>query len=235
VIAVKRRIYKEKRRKRDRQGREKALLAAATRLFAAQGYEATTTREIAAAARCAEGLIHRYFQGKAGLLGAMVKAELSRNGCDRLDEHVPAPRFEDEILRLVHWEVERVWSEREFLRVMIPQLLKASDLGREGGQLIPHAHRAEAIVERLKLHEQCRSMPPEQIEALAQLISTVGFVFGFLRPEVLHHDRTRSKEAAGAMVRSLMRSSGTASSAGGESSEYTVRRASPAELTKLAT
>ena len=127
MIAVKRRIYKEKRRKRDRQGREKALLAAATRLFAAQGYEATTTREIAAAARCAEGLIHRYFQGKAGLLGAMVKAELSRNGCDRLDEHVPAPRFEDEILRLVHWEVERVWSEREFLRVMIPQLLNGKN------------------------------------------------------------------------------------------------------------
>jgi AcrR family transcriptional regulator len=49
------------RRKRDRAGKQRALMMAALHLFAAKGFEATSTREIAAAAGCAEGLIHRYF------------------------------------------------------------------------------------------------------------------------------------------------------------------------------
>jgi AcrR family transcriptional regulator len=63
-------VYK---RKRNRVVRERALLAAASKLFASRGYEATTTREIAARAGCAEGLIHRYFKSKAGLLLAITK------------------------------------------------------------------------------------------------------------------------------------------------------------------
>jgi len=57
-----------KGRTRNRAAREAALITAAGKLFASRGYEATTTREIAACADCAEGLIHRYFKGKSGLL-----------------------------------------------------------------------------------------------------------------------------------------------------------------------
>jgi hypothetical protein len=65
------------KRKRDRAGKQRALMLAALRLFATKGYEATTTREIASAAGCAEGLIHRYFKGKAGLLPALVEYQIS--------------------------------------------------------------------------------------------------------------------------------------------------------------
>jgi AcrR family transcriptional regulator len=60
-------------RTRDRAGKKQALIDAALKLFASKGYDATTTREIAACAGCAEGLIHRYFSGKAGLLPALME------------------------------------------------------------------------------------------------------------------------------------------------------------------
>ena len=61
-------------RTHDRAGKKQALIDAALKLFASKGFDTTTTREIAACAGCAEGLIHRYFNGKAGLLPALVGA-----------------------------------------------------------------------------------------------------------------------------------------------------------------
>lgn len=51
------------------------LLVAAVRLFAEKGYDATTTREIGAAAGVDAALIARHFGNKAGLYVAAVRAE----------------------------------------------------------------------------------------------------------------------------------------------------------------
>src|ERR1700674_361361 len=108
------------RRTRDRAGKKQALILAALGLFASKGYEVTTTREIAAAAGCAEGLIHRYFKGKAGLLAAMIEHRVSKEVLDLSHPSRPARNLEDEFLQLVDREVERVWESRDFLRVVIP-------------------------------------------------------------------------------------------------------------------
>ena len=97
-------------RTRDRAGKKQALIVAALKLFASKGYDATTTREIAACAGCAEGLIHRYFSGKAGLLPALMEYRVSQEVAD-LTHHIrPANSFEDEYLRLVNWAVEHIWG-----------------------------------------------------------------------------------------------------------------------------
>src|SRR5437867_12612450 len=70
------------KRKRNRTAREEALVAAASKLFASRGYVSSTTRDIAAAAGCAEGLIHRYFGGKEGLLLALIKRQVSQEVVD---------------------------------------------------------------------------------------------------------------------------------------------------------
>lgn len=64
------------RRRRDeseRARRSGALIGAATRVFAEKGFDAATTREVAADAGCSEGVIHRYFGSKAGLLDAVLR------------------------------------------------------------------------------------------------------------------------------------------------------------------
>src|SRR5215475_5391787 len=107
-------------RVRNRAAREHALIAAARRLFANRGFEATTTREIAAEAGCAEGLIHRYFQGKAGLLLAIVESRASQEVHDLTHKLKSAPTLQQEVRQLVDFELSRMWEDREFFRVIIP-------------------------------------------------------------------------------------------------------------------
>ena len=119
------------KRTRDRAAKKQALIRAALGLFASKGYEVTTTREIAASAGCAEGLIHRYFKGKAGLLAAMIEHRVSKEALESSDKLAasPQPRA-DEFLQLVDREVERMWESRDFLRVFIPRAIVDPSCGQ---------------------------------------------------------------------------------------------------------
>jgi TetR/AcrR family transcriptional regulator, regulator of cefoperazone and chloramphenicol sensitivity len=193
------------KRIRDRSGKQKALVQAATDLFGQKGYEATATREIAAAAGCAEGLIHRYFGGKAGLLSALIEDRALEEVMDLNQELPPALRFEDEFVQLVAWEIDRMWSEREVLKVLVPRSLLDStvaDLLRKNSL----RQRTKIIVERLKRFQSSKRFTEEEIEALAQSVGALGFVFGFMRPVVLGQDRERAKEIANTIAGLLVRS-----------------------------
>src|SRR5579862_6982017 len=109
-----------RRRKRNRLAKQHALINAALKLFAARGYDATTTREIAACAGCAEGLIHRYFNGKSGLLLALMSAHASQEVKDLSTSLPTEATLEDEIRQIVNWEVDRMWKDRDMFRVTIP-------------------------------------------------------------------------------------------------------------------
>src|SRR5262252_5566889 len=98
---------------RDRVAKQEALIRAATKLFASKGYEATTTREIAATAGCAEGLIHRYFNGKSGLLPALVEDLMSEEVADIGATLPAASTLEEEFLQLISWEIDRAWQKRD--------------------------------------------------------------------------------------------------------------------------
>lgn len=196
------------RRIRDRAGKKQALIVAALKLFASKGYDATTTREIAASAGCAEGLIHRYFNGKAGLLPALMEYRVSLEVAD-LAHHVPAARtFEDEYLQLVNWALEHMWEDREFLRVAIPRALLDPGFGQVLRQVGP-LQRARAIGQRLKKFRECRDLPEGEFDALVQSVSVIGFMFGFMRPAVLRQDRKTSTRTASAIARLLVRSLST--------------------------
>jgi AcrR family transcriptional regulator len=56
------------RREANKQATRAALRAAAKRLFAERGYEATTVRDVARAAHVTERTFYRYFDGKEGLI-----------------------------------------------------------------------------------------------------------------------------------------------------------------------
>ena len=52
--------------------KQKRILEAALRLFAQEGYNATSTAKVAKAAGVSEGLIFRHFESKEGLLNAIL-------------------------------------------------------------------------------------------------------------------------------------------------------------------
>ena len=62
------------RREANKQATRAALREAAARLFAEQGYEATTVAQIASAARVGERTFYRYFEGKDELLAEQALA-----------------------------------------------------------------------------------------------------------------------------------------------------------------
>jgi AcrR family transcriptional regulator len=63
-------------RQRQAAARREQILKTALKLFAAQGFDATSTRQIAKEAGIAEGLIFHYFPTKASLLTAILEDRL---------------------------------------------------------------------------------------------------------------------------------------------------------------
>jgi AcrR family transcriptional regulator len=163
----------------------------------------TTTREIAASAGCAEGLIHRYFKGKAGLLAAMIEHRVSKEVLDFSHQLRPAPNLKDEFLQLVDREVERMWESRDFLRVFIPRAIVDPSVGSVINETLISVG-AKAILERLKNHESCVTLPQDAMEALAQAVGMLGLVFGFVRPVLLGHDRLGAKKMAATVAKILV-------------------------------
>jgi AcrR family transcriptional regulator len=187
----------------NRAARERALIEAAGRLFATRGYEATTTREIAAAAGCAEGLISRYFKGKAGLLRALVQLHFSEEVGEFHDDSPPAATLGEEIMRRVLWDVEHIGDDFDFLRVLVPQLVLDPAAGREVQDVGPGRHE-KIIVERLRKHPSFCALPEEEQKAVGQLINAIGFSFGFWSP-AMGEDPARAKQAAMVIARVLAR------------------------------
>ena len=60
-------------RQRQAAARREQILKTALKLFAAQGFDATSTRQIAREVGIAEGLIFHYFPTKASLLAAILE------------------------------------------------------------------------------------------------------------------------------------------------------------------
>jgi TetR/AcrR family transcriptional regulator, regulator of cefoperazone and chloramphenicol sensitivity len=188
------------KRVRDRAAKKQALILAALDLFASKGFEVTTTREIAAAAGCAEGLIHRYFKGKAGLLAALLDFRVSREPLQSDHALQPEATLEDEFLQLVDREIERVWENRDFLRVLIPRAIVDPFVGTVMNRTLISV-RGKAISDRLKRYQSRATLPLDTIEALAQMVGMLGFIFGFVRPVLLGQDRVRAKKMASTVAR----------------------------------
>jgi len=183
------------KRTRDRLGKQRALLQAALHLFAAKGFEATSTREIAAAAGCAEGLIHRYFKGKAGLLPALVEQRMSEEMADLGRRLRPAPSLKAEFIQLVEWEVELMWKNREYLRVFIPRAIVDPTVKMVLCRAVLGV-RVRTVAERLKSYPSSSKLSPGQLEGLAESVGLLGMIFGFMRPVVLGQDRSCARQMA---------------------------------------
>jgi AcrR family transcriptional regulator len=182
-------------RVKNRGAREDALIGAASKLFAMRGYEATTTREIAAEAGCAEGLIHRYFHGKAGLLLAIIQSRVSKEVVDMGAKLPRARTLDEEILQITDFELDHMWAEREFFKVLIPRAMLDPALGPVVRKM-SSTRRTAAIAERLRKFERTKGMSEHDVMAIADFAGVIGFMFGFMRPVVLGDDRARAKDMA---------------------------------------
>jgi AcrR family transcriptional regulator len=100
--------------------RRPQIVAAARRLFARRGYDATTTREIAAEAGVSDALIYRHFPGKEALLRAVVDEGITRFSGLGPPTDVPTSA-EDLVLGLGRGFVAACEEQLDLLTLLISQ------------------------------------------------------------------------------------------------------------------
>jgi len=100
----------------EQQKTKERIIAAASKVLAEKGYEATTLREISREAQAAPGLVHYYFGGKDELLVEVLQAAGRRfhQRMERLVQQVPAEQSLEAFLTQLH---ERVELEPEVYRL----------------------------------------------------------------------------------------------------------------------
>src|SRR5437763_14148909 len=93
----------------EQQKTRERIIAAASKVLAEKGYEATTLREISREAQAAPGLVHYYFGGKDQLLVEVLQAAGQRfhRRLQRLVENMPADRSLEAVLTQLHERVDQ--------------------------------------------------------------------------------------------------------------------------------
>jgi len=191
------------RRKHNREVRRQALLRAATELFAAQGFDRTTTREISSRAGCAEGLIHRYFQGKDGLLQALLEAE-SETVSTQQPESLPAGGdLEEGICRLLEVEIDSLWRHREFLCVTVPKAVLDPAMGNHLHRVLGPDRRKNAIRRSLLELQPDGLLGEDEINSLAETIATLCLGLVLARQLIFGAGSGETRSLAATMARTL--------------------------------
>lgn len=188
----------------DRAAREAALIEAATAVFAERGFEAATTREVAERAGCAEGLIHRYFGGKRGLLLAILAHRASTVEAALRAALPDREQLVDELTLLLTMPLDLFWQHRDFMRVAVAQAIVDPDVSHRVREL--RERIVAAVAARLVRHQQAGRLRADvDVGALAEALADLGFSAGFISQVVLGRERARLERALHLVAEALAR------------------------------
>jgi AcrR family transcriptional regulator len=177
------------RGKHQKDQRQRCLIDAATQIFAEKGYDVATTREVAERAECSEGLIHRYFGGKSGLLMAILERKAD-SAMDTSAEVMPEQAdLAAEIHQMLMWPVQAYWDERDFMRVCVARSVVDADVGRLIGDRL-NGSRVRFFAGRLRTHQRAgRIRADVDVDAVALALSGLSFSAGFFVQVVFEMNR----------------------------------------------
>jgi AcrR family transcriptional regulator len=139
----------KRRTKRSTAAVRELILTAALELFREKGYEATTTREIAAKAGVIEPLIFRHFGNKAGVFDAAVSAPFSI----LIDEYVEAwerePSPADPDQRIATFLEQSYELARQNKRLLLDAVAQRQAGASPEEDVLDHIGRAFRRIERI--------------------------------------------------------------------------------------
>ncbi len=182
----------ERPRRRNKEASKQALMRAGLAAFSTHGYDAATTKLIAAEAGLNEQLITRYFGGKAGLLLALAGAFIDEEAAERNDPPA-AGDVETEIRQFLLHRHKRYLELQDFFRAFLPLSMRDASI-RDSLQVIVLRETA-ALRERLLEHRK-RGLIRADVdsEAASLMIGGQSFHISFLlrvntnlRDELLTH------------------------------------------------
>jgi AcrR family transcriptional regulator len=164
-------------RKRDKEASKQALLRAGLYVFSKYGYEAATTKMVAAEAGLNEQLITRYFGGKSGLLLAALTAFVDEEANDYYP--LAAEDVEAEIRQFLFYRHGRFLELQDFFRTFVPLSIVDAAI-RE--QLEPFLLRASTLLrDRLaRLQERHLVRADADLATASLMVCGQSFFISFL-------------------------------------------------------
>lgn len=172
-------------RKRDRDTSTRALLDAGIEAFAACGYDAATTRDIATRAGLNEQLITRYFGGKAGLLVAIYEDFLARqHDVQDYATAAPARDVQAEIEAFLFAKHAHFRETHKLVLVLVPRLLIDAEI-REKIDMVLLERATTILTERLLALQRRGSIRDDiDVVAMGDSIAFQSFGASFIAPAV---------------------------------------------------
>jgi TetR/AcrR family transcriptional regulator, regulator of cefoperazone and chloramphenicol sensitivity len=161
---------------RDKEARMRALVDAAIKLFAEEGYGPVSTRRIAELAGCSETLLFRYFGGKRGLLHAISEGFIETSAKTSL------PEFND-AHEAVHGYLLHVFAtmraQSASLKVIIAALVNESTLAQEFENM--HDSHVQALATQFRRFQAAGDIAADvDLDAFTTGLEQMGFAVGFL-------------------------------------------------------
>jgi AcrR family transcriptional regulator len=129
------------------------IMEAAKQLFAAKGFEASTTRDIADAAGIASGTLFNYFATKEDILATLAAEAVTGANLDFEQRATGVGSFEEELFAFVSAGLRKLKPLRKHLTVLLEKTLSPlAAVSVEGDQSLRVAHLE--IVTRLAKHHR---------------------------------------------------------------------------------
>lgn len=127
------------------EARSQAIVRSALGLFAREGFDGTTTRQLAHAAGVSEALLFKHFPNKRALYRAILESKIHEaESALPLDEALDRLDDEEFFLKIATHIMRRVDADDAFCRLMIRSALDGHDLARQF-----HQARAGRLLTRM--------------------------------------------------------------------------------------
>jgi len=171
---------------RDRRATEEALIAAAALVFSEQGYDNATTRNIAEVANCSEALIQRYFNGKAGLLYAVLGKEEDRSDLAAFLQRPLLDSLKAEAQEFIRFTVNQMTQRSDQMRIVVSRVLLDPAFRVHFNRISIRDELRSGLMTRLARYEEAGQLDPScDQEAIAEMLMMLIFDLGFLQRELL--------------------------------------------------
>lgn len=181
---------------------QKAILDAATSIFAKKGYDGTTTKEIAFAAGCAEGLIFKYFKDKQNLFSVLID-QWFESSIDQLKKLKQYPNsLKDELSEIINWFFDIYQHNPELNKIALSQRF----IGNQPAEILKHRsmyieEREKYILERMSHHQQqnhiAKNVDLRQIHGIIQSYALVQTILRGITPK---EARTKARQLVDLLI-----------------------------------
>ena len=182
-----------KGKKRDRSASEERLLNAGREIFSKHGFDGATTKMIAKKADVNESLIARYFDGKEGLLIAIIESFLH----EMIFRELPYPPQETLAQELEYYVQNRIkdgCTHTDFAKIIFSQALVNKQFKKRMRETIPMQLDQKLVARVQALADGGKLRPGTNVEELCYDVDT--YMDGMFFFECIMHETPREELVA---------------------------------------